>query len=174
MLKFGIISEVDTTKGLARVNFDDDNIVSGWLPVSVPKSLNDKFFAMPDINEHVWCMMDENAENGVIGGSLYDASSQPAGGGVDIVAIQFNDSSRVEYNRNSHVLTITLNDSVLKVSRAGLTLKKGSETLKVINSDLLNAIIQHTHPTGTGPSGTPINAAAFTAISNRLPNLFEE
>ena len=174
MLKFGIISEVDTSKGLARVNFDDDNIVSGWLPVSVPKVLNDKFFAMPDVNEHVWCVMDDNAENGVIGGSIYSAASQPVGGGADLVAVQFSDGSRVEYDRIGHKLTITVGDSVLKVSQAGLTIKKGSESLKIINDDMLQAIIQHTHPTGTGPSGAPINANVFTSIKNRLPNLLEE
>lgn len=174
MLKYGIISEVDTSKGLARVTFDDDGIVSGWLPVSVPKSLNDKFFAMPDVNEHVWCVMDDNAENGVIGGSLYSTVSQPIGGGADIVAVRFSDGTRVEYDRAGHKLTVTVGDSVLKVSQAGVTIKKGSESLKVINDDMLQAIIQHTHPTGTGPSGTPINASVFTAIKNRLPNLFEE
>lgn len=174
MLKFGIISEVDASKGLARVNFDDDNIVSGWLPVSVQKGLNDKFFAMPDVNEHVWCVMDDNAENGVIGGSIYSAASQPAGGGADLVAVQFSDNNRVEYDRANHKLTITVGDSVLKVSQSGLTIKRGSESLKVINDDMLQAIIQHTHPTGTGPSGAPINLAVFTSIKNRLPNLLEQ
>lgn len=41
---------------------------------------------------------------------------------------------------------------------------------KLVNilSELIDAILQQTHPTGAGPSGTPINAAQFRLIKNKL------
>lgn len=37
-----------------------------------------------------------------------------------------------------------------------------------ILEELIDAILQETHPTGSGPSGTPVNAAAFKIIKNKL------
>ena len=44
MLKFGIISNIDLAKGLAKVFFEEDGIDSDWLQISVMKSLNDQIF----------------------------------------------------------------------------------------------------------------------------------
>lgn len=54
------------------------------------------------------------------------------------------------------------------------TIKSQNESLKQILSDMIDAINQITVPTGTGPSGIPINAANFTAIKQRLNNLLKE
>lgn len=189
MLRFGKISEIDPAKGLARVQFDADDIVSGWLPFSVPASLDNKYMSLPDVNTQVWAIMDENAENGVIGGAIYSADVTPVDGGADITAVQFSDETRVQYDRASHTLTVDVSGIVLTidtaqikalagaaevtVKEAGITIKNENESLKTILTDLIDAILQETHPTGTGPSGPPINAAAYTAIKQRLPNLFE-
>lgn len=53
------------------------------------------------------------------------------------------------------------------------TLKTQNESLKQILSDMIDAINQITVPTGTGPSGVPINATAFTAIKERLNKLLK-
>lgn len=43
----------------------------------------------------------------------------------------------------------------------------GNKLVEILG-DLIDAILQQTHPTGSGPSGTPINAAAFKIIKNKL------
>lgn len=49
------------------------------------------------------------------------------------------------------------------------------ETLKVVLDKIIDEINLITVPTGTGPSGTPINAAAFTAIKNDdIPTILSE
>lgn len=107
MIKFGTISEVDATKGLARVKFDaDDNMVSYWLPISHPKTLQDKFIVPFDINEHVWCLMDQNMEYGIIGGAIYDSGNQPDGGDNKKIAVKFAGSLLVEFDRNTKTLSI--------------------------------------------------------------------
>lgn len=68
---------------------------------------------------------------------------------------------------------ITANDCIIEMDSSGIKISKGSESLKAILSDLITAIKALTVPTGTGPSGTPINSTAFTAISNRLTQLLK-
>lgn len=106
MLRFGKISEIDAVKGLARVHFEEDDIVSGWLKVSIPNSSKIKDETWFDVNEPVWCMMDENAEQGVIGGSYYDSNSTPTVGNKDIRRTTYEDGTYVEYNRSTHEFTI--------------------------------------------------------------------
>lgn len=107
MLKFGTISEVDASKGLARVKFNgEDGMVSYWLPMSMPGTKDGKFIIPFIINEHVWCMMDENLEFGVIGGAIYDRGNSPDGGDNEKVSVQFAGSLRVEFDRNSKTLSI--------------------------------------------------------------------
>jgi phage baseplate assembly protein V len=109
MLKFGIISEVDATKGLARVQFPDaDGIVSNWLPMSVSLTLKDKASIPFFVNEHVWCLMDDNLEYGVIGGAIYSTADTPGSlGSADIVGVQFAQGLRIEYTRSTRILSIT-------------------------------------------------------------------
>lgn len=106
MLKFGIISEVDAAKGVARVTFDQDEIVSDWLPVSVPMTKDDQFQFPLVVNQHVWCMMDEHCEMGVIGGSIYDSNNVPVGGAQNKVRVRFDTDLVIEYDRSSHNLLI--------------------------------------------------------------------
>lgn len=64
---------------------------------------------------------------------------------------------------------------VIKHSAADLlSIRSEKESLKQILSDLLDAINQITVPTGTGPSGTPVNAVAFSQIKKRLNNILKE
>jgi phage baseplate assembly protein V len=107
MLKFGHISEMDAPKGLARVKFDgEDGMVSYWLPISSAGTKDGKFIIPFNVNEHVWCMMDENLEYGVIGGAIYDKANQPDDGSNTKVGVSFVEGLRIEYDRNSKTLTI--------------------------------------------------------------------
>lgn len=106
MIRFGIVSERDDPNGKVKVEFAEDGIVSDWLPVVVSRALNDKFFSLPDVNEHVACVMDENLEEGVVLGAIYDSKQQPAIQGADITAVQFQDGTKVSFDRATGVLTI--------------------------------------------------------------------
>jgi len=179
-LKFGKITEVDAAKGLAKVTFEeDDNLVTAFLPMSVPKSAQDKYSIPFDINEHVWCIMDENCEDGVIGGAIYDSKNTPAGS-AEKTSVQFVGDMSVEYNRTTATLsiaggelvTIQIDDSEINI-QDGILLKRGAETLRKIIDDLIDEINRIIVPTNVGPSGTPINAAAFIAIKTRVSNLLK-
>ena len=107
MMRFGKISELDPNKGLVRVVFEEDGWQSFWLSVVVPKSGQDKYYYMPDIGEHVACLMDENAESGVVLGSVWSKANEPAHDkGKDIASVTFADGSKVVFDRAAGVLTV--------------------------------------------------------------------
>lgn len=141
MLKFGIISEVDATKGQARVNFPEYNIVSGWLPISVPKILKDKFSIPFDVNEPVWCIMDENCENGIIGGAVANKSALPDGGENNKIRVKFDQSLAIEFDRSNGTLSIegTGNIKIDIVGKAEIKANEvsvDSPTIKVNSNDI--------------------------------------
>src|SRR5258705_4028022 len=108
MLKFGYITEVDAPKGLARVKFDgEDGIVSFWLPMSQSKTLKDKFIIPFDVNEHVYCLMDERLEYGVVCGAIYDAKNNATGGNNDKVRVQLVSGLSLEYDHLTNTLAIS-------------------------------------------------------------------
>lgn len=102
MLRFGNITEVDPSKGYARVTFTDDGIVSDWLQFLTLGAIKDNFSHTFSINEQVACLMDENSEEGVILGALFNDKTPPISGGDGIFRVKFEDDSVIEYNRNSH------------------------------------------------------------------------
>lgn len=106
MIKYGHISEVDASAGRARVNFIEDDIVSDWLAVSVQASLGNQVEFWPEVNTFVWCIMDENAEDGVVGGAIYDDSNKPPVGNKDKSVITFKDGTKIEYDTAASKLTI--------------------------------------------------------------------
>lgn len=101
MLRYGRISEVDADKGLSKVTFREDGIVSDWMPMIVPKSKGDSYIWTLEINQEVACMMDQHQERGVILGSIYSRDLQPVDSGDDVVAISFSNGDFIKYDRGS-------------------------------------------------------------------------
>jgi hypothetical protein len=63
---------------------------------------------------------------------------------------------------------------ILNITKKGFTIKNGSNSLKTIESDLLDKIIGHAHLTALGPSGPPINIDDFTNIKTKIVSFYEE
>lgn len=122
MLKFGIISNLDIGSGLAKVYFEEDDMESAWLKISVMRAGPDQVSFPFNIKEHVWCLMDEHAEYGVIGGAVYDDGNKPAGSAAGKLLIRFADNSTIEYDRNSHILGLDIKGKVnINCTEANLT-----------------------------------------------------
>lgn len=122
MLKFGIITEVDFVKGLARVNFPEDEFVSGWLKMSVMRSGQDNFSFPFDVNEHVYCLMDEGWEYGVVVGSIYDEKNLPDGSSEGKLKLSFGDNTAIIYDRKTSILSFDIKGKVnIECNEANLT-----------------------------------------------------
>lgn len=173
MLRFGTISKVNAAKGLAKVNFAEDEMESFWLPIVNKGSLKNKDYSIPDVGEHVVCLMDEHAENGAILGAIYNTKDTPGYSSQDKVGVKFDSGDEIVYDRSARKWRVKTNNGLIEVSDSGPTLKKGSESLKQILLDLLDQILVETHPTPAGPSSVPTNSAAYTAIKSRINDFFE-
>lgn len=153
MIKFGLISDIDR-KGLVKVNFDEDEIVSSWLPVLVPSSKDIRYYTDLALNTRVVCLMDQYCEDGVVLGAIYDAENQAAGA--------------------EGVTSVLIGDTIYEISAAGFKIKRQDETLKKILADFLGAVKAITVNTPSGVSATPNNLTAFDTIIERLDNLLTE
>jgi phage baseplate assembly protein V len=174
MLKFGIVTQVDPAKARVRVKFEEDDVVSDWLPVIQQGALKNKAYTLPDTNEQVACLMDAHAENGVCVGSTYNQTDEPGFTSADKYGVKFESGDEIVYDRATRKYRVKTNNGLFELSNSGPTLKKGSESLKQIMLDLIDQILAETHPTtGAGPSGTPINSPAYIAIKTRVNNFFE-
>lgn len=106
MLKFGIVTNINPTLAQARVQFADDDVLSYWLPILQQKTQKDKFYAIPDIGEHVACLMDENSEEGVILGAIYSALDDTPVSSKTQLMIKFEDESYINFNKETGILTL--------------------------------------------------------------------
>jgi phage baseplate assembly protein V len=130
MIRFGIISETDPSKGLARVAFQEDELTSDWLPYIVSKAAKDSYFYCPDVGEHVACLMDENAENGVILGAIYDTKAAPKEAGPEVSSVVFEDGSKVVFDRSNGSLTIDAKGEVVIKAAPKVTLEANEVEVK--------------------------------------------
>lgn len=127
MLRFGNITEVDPAKGYARVTFTDDGIVSDWLQFLTLGAIKDNFSHTFSINEQVACLMDENSEEGVILGALFNDKTPPINAGDGIFRVKFDDNSVIEYNRNSSEYTLDIKGKINIVGESEINISADTE-----------------------------------------------
>lgn len=169
MFKIGIVTEIDINKVMVRVTFPDlDNVVSYWFPVMQEKTLNDKFYCIPDLQEYVVCLVDENLESGVVIGAIYsDSDKAPEGLSENIFYKKFKDGTVIQFNRETQELEINISDGkYLKYDGSGTWHIQGDLVVSGNVYDLdgsknhidhiRDVYNGHTHPGDSGGStGTP-------------------
>ena len=198
--RIGIVSEVDPEKCTVRVTFPAyDEMVSPPLRVLVPSTRDTKHFYLPTVNSQVVVLLADDGAEGVVLGSIY-TQRDPTDGDLQaegVSGVVFGDGSRVIYDEGSSTLTIDSRSDVVvtvdqdctidatrngelnsgttqvKVAPGGVTVKKGGTSLKSELVALGNALAIQTHPTSVGPTGPPVNAAAFTNFVTAINLLFE-
>lgn len=115
MVRIGKISSVDEKRGTARVLFPDrQNSVSGDLPIVVPFTLSGKVYYVPEINERVVCIYDENGM-GFILGSFYADNRLPSQGDKNKVYIDFNDGTVLMYDKENKVIDIICGNGEINI-----------------------------------------------------------
>lgn len=104
MIRYGDVVEIDPAAATARVRFPDhDGVVSWWLNVLQRKTLKDRDYWMPDLGEHVACVLDEREEAGVILGAVYSQADQPPEQDPDIRRTVHHDGAVEAYDRKNHL-----------------------------------------------------------------------
>lgn len=110
LIRIGEVTSVNPERFTARVRFEDrDNVESYDLQVLARGSLRDKFYHMPDIGENVLCLfLPSGVEAGFILGAYYPASIERPAASNNVTAVQYDDGTRVEYDREAHKLQIDI------------------------------------------------------------------
>lgn len=169
MLRFGNITEIDPAKGYARVTFTDDGIVSDWLQIIVKTALNDKDSFTFNINEQVACLMDENSEEGVILGAIFNDKNSPNGGGVGIFRTVFDDNSVIEYDRNSHKYTLDIQGEISIKSSSVVNIEAVTANVKASATANIEALNTNIKATAIAKIEAPaIQLTGAVAISGAL------
>lgn len=160
MLRFGNITEVDPTKGYARVTFTDDGIVSDWLQFLTLGAIKDNFSYTFNVNEQVACLMDENSEEGVILGALFNDKTPPNNAGDGVFRVKFDDDSVIEYNRNSSEYKIDIKGKINILADSELLIKSTS----TVNIEAATANIKGTATANIEAVNANVKATAIAKI----------
>lgn len=111
-LRIGVIKKVLADKDRCIVHFaEDDDLDSCELCVLHCSSLKNRHYHLPDENEQVYVLTDENGEEGVILGSIYSEADPPPLSNADKYFIEFEDGTSVEYDRKEHKLKLKVSSS---------------------------------------------------------------
>ena len=110
LVREGVVTQVIPERCAVRVTFEDrDGLTSAELPVILPSCFKDKFYALPDVDDVVVCLMmpnDPNGNSGYVIGSRYHDKNSPPATSQDISMIKFDDGTTISYDRASHELSI--------------------------------------------------------------------
>ena len=74
------------------------------------KTFGDHDYHMPDVGEHVACLIDAHNEEGVVLGAIYSAADPAPVADQDKRHLSFKDGTKIEYDREAHRLTVELPD----------------------------------------------------------------
>ncbi|MEO6682174.1 MAG: phage baseplate assembly protein V [Ginsengibacter sp.] len=132
--KYGIVSDVKA--GYIKASFEEDEIVTDWLPVVQRKSKSDKESLQLEINEHIVCLMDANCNEGICLGAIPNEKDTPdPGEGKGKFRKLFSDGTLIEYDKSTHKLTVDVKGQLEakttgKASIEAGTILEGNATVK--------------------------------------------
>jgi len=109
----GIVVAVDEQSVKVRVQFPDrDDLVSDWLPVLQDFCVGNQHYRLPDVDNQVACLMDDNYEAGVVLGAIYSDADAPPVTSADIYYRRFKDGTVIQYDRAGHKLTADIKGAI--------------------------------------------------------------
>ena len=96
------------------------------MPILTTCAAGNKFYAMPDVGDMVVCLFAGNADQtgtGWVIGSRFNDKSKPNANSQDVMRMDFNDDTYVEYNRKKHELKIGCSGKVVIEAKDEITVK---------------------------------------------------
>lgn len=125
ILKYGVVS--DTSRpGYVKITFAEDDFPTDFLPVLVRKSKTDKQSWPLEVNEHVVCLMLDDCDDGVVLGAIHSEVDTPdSGESAGKFRILFSDNTLLEYDKDSAVLTVSVQGDVVVNATGDVTVDAG-------------------------------------------------
>ncbi len=134
-LRWGKVVELSPEHLQVRVEADElDEIPTFWLSVLFPKTWEDKYYWMPELDEHVWFLWDEQAEECVILGAFYcdEVPISPLHPPTPHkTEIHWGDESFVYYDREEHRLEVDVKGEISERATDGNFDMEASEDMNL-------------------------------------------
>lgn len=109
----GIVVNVYEERGTVRVKrMENDGVISAELKVIFRGTLKNKEYSMPAIGEQVVCIFSDNSKGFVLG-AVYNDEDQPPVDNKKKHCTYFEDSGKMEYDTETHTLTIRAENVVV-------------------------------------------------------------
>lgn len=134
----GIVSQVDDKKGWARCKLPDlDNLETYWLKVLQRNTKDNQVYWMPDVDEQVMIICDENLEEGCILGALYSEADKPPVDKRDKYHVKWKTSpeSLFEFDRSTSTLTIKCKKVVIECTEESTINNKAIAVIGAMDND---------------------------------------
>lgn len=113
LIKVGKVESYNQERATCRVIFEENDHKSFDLPILVKQSLKNKDYWIPDKDEMVLCLfLPTGIETGFILGAIYNKEDTTPISNPNIRHISFEDGTVIEYDRESHKLTIDVKGTV--------------------------------------------------------------
>lgn len=154
LIRIGEVTSIDPASCTARVTFDDDDGFTSYdLPVLQPNTLKNRDYRMPDIGEDAVCVfLPAGASEGFIIGSIYAGEVTPPSGSGDVRMVEFEDGTRLEYDRSAHALKADVQGTVDVKATGAVSVSSGEKVVITAPQIILNGAISSY--SRTGGSGT--------------------
>lgn len=111
-IRVGVVVARDEAACAVRVNYDDVDLVSAWLPVVQRGVGAFATYDLPNLGDQVVCVHPESGpEEGVCLGAIYSDAQSPAASGAGLKAIRFGAGS-VEIESGAASITIVAGGGV--------------------------------------------------------------
>jgi len=121
MIAVGEVVEVNPQTHRVKVKLKGrQNLITDFLPVLVPMSFKDKVYSLPKKGDTVLCVfLPYGIEDGFVLGTLYTLSDGKPAKDENIHVIEFEDGTRIEYNKITHKLSVNIPQGEVYITVSG-------------------------------------------------------
>lgn len=107
-LRYGVVKKTDYRKAVVRLEMQEDEILTDWIPWIALRAGGDRSWWAPEVDE-VMLVLAPSGElaNAIAIPAAYSLGNQP-GGRPTVQRAIFHDGTMFEYDREAHVYTIDI------------------------------------------------------------------
>lgn len=136
VVRIGVVKEIDYEKAKVRVKIGE--FLTDWLPWVTARAGEDSSWFAPNIDEQVMVLSPMGELSlGVVLPAIYQQKYFPSECRKDAHIFEFQDGSKVSYDKKDHHLEITVADKItLKVGKSEIEMTKERIKLKGRRIDL--------------------------------------
>lgn len=136
IVRIGVVKEIDYEKAKVRVKIGE--FITDWLPWVTARAGEDRSWFAPNIDEQVMVLSPMGELSlGVVLPAIYQQKYFPSECRKDAHIFEFQDGSKVSYDKKDHHLEITVADKItLKVGKSEIEMTKERIKLKGRRIDL--------------------------------------